>query len=397
MLYLQHATILTPDQVVDDGAIIVTGERITAVGPTDQLAAPDDAIVVEARGLTLTPGFIDLQLNGAFGLDFTADPRTIWDVAVRLPRYGCTSFLPTIITSPPETVQAAQDVMRLGPPANAKGAAALGLHLEGPFLNPQKRGAHNPAYLRQPGVNAVCGWSRDDHVCLVTLAPELPGAADVIAALRDRGVVISAGHSLATYEEAHAGFDRGIRYGTHMGNAMPPFDHRAPGLIGALLADPRPTVGLIPDGIHIHPGLIALALRSKGAVHVSVVTDAMAALGTPPGRYALGDFEVTVDAASARLSDGRLAGSILSLDQGVRNFMEFTGCTLREAIATVTTTPADLLGLADRGRIQPEAIADLVLLTPDRQVVMTIVRGEIAYQSNSSNQAFLAEASEVSG
>ncbi len=383
MLYLQHATILTPDQTIDDGAVLMAGERIAAVGSADRLAAPEGAIVVEARGLTLTPGFIDLQLNGAFGLDFTADPHTIWDVAARLPQYGCTSFLPTIITAPPETVRTAQDVMRLGPPATVtKGAAALGLHLEGPFLNPQKRGAHNPAYLRPPAVDAVRDWSRDNHVCLATLAPELPGAQDVIAVLRDRGVVISAGHSMATFEEARAGFDHGIRYGTHLGNAMPPFDHRAPGLIGALLTDPRPTTGLIPDGIHIHRGLIELAWRSNGAARVSVVTDAMAALGMPPGRYALGDFEVMVDATSARLSDGRLAGSILSLDQGVRNFMDFTGCTLQEAIATVTTTPAALLGIADRGHIQPEAIADLVLLTPDRRVSLTIVRGEIAYQAS---------------
>ncbi len=382
MLYLQHATILTPGQTIDDGAVLIAGERITTVGPTEQLAAPGGAIVVEARGLTLAPGFIDLQLNGAFGLDFTADPHTIWEVAACLPQYGCTSFLPTIITSSPETVQTAQDVMRLGPPAEAtKSAAALGLHLEGPFLNPQKRGAHNPLYLRPPDVAIVRDWSRDNHVCLATLAPELPGAADVIAALRERGVVISAGHSMATFEEARLSFERGIRYGTHLGNAMPPFDQRAPGLIGALLADPRPTIGLIPDGIHIHPGLIALAFRSKGAAHVRVVTDAMAALGMPPGRYALGDFEVAVDATSARLSDGRLAGSILSLDQGVRNFMDFTGCTLNEAVATVTTTPAALLGITDRGRVQPEAMADLVLLTPERQVAMTIVRGEIAYRA----------------
>lgn len=384
MLYLQHATILTPDHTIADGAVLIEGERIAAFGPlrADRFTAPDGATVVDADGLTLTPGFIDLQVNGAFGLDFTADPHAIWPVADRLPRYGCTSFLPTIITSPSEIVQAAQEVLRAGPPARFKGTAVLGLHLEGPFLNPQKRGAHNPTYLRQPEVNAVRGWSRADHVCLATLAPELPCAVEVIAALHDQGVVISAGHSMATLEEAQAGFDSGIRYGTHLGNAMPPFDHRAPGLIGALLTDRRVTTGLIPDGIHIHPALIDLAWRSKGAGRLSIVTDAMAALGMPPGKYVLGDFEVSVNDTAARLSDGRLAGSILSLDQGVRNFMDYTGCTLNDAITTVTTTPADLLGFTDRGRIQRGAIADLVLLTPDRQVAMTIVRGQIVYQAS---------------
>jgi N-acetylglucosamine-6-phosphate deacetylase len=380
MLHLYHATILTPTETIENGAVTIEGEYIKAVGPADQLATPVGVMAIDATGLTLAPGFIDLQLNGAFGLDFTAAPQTIWEVADQLPRYGCTSFLPTVITSPLETMQAAQDVLRHGPPAAFKGAAALGLHLEGPFLNPQKRGAHNPKYLRQPDVNAVHDWSRDNYVCLVTLAPELPCALDVIAALHNRGVVISAGHSMATYEEAHAGFDRGVRYGTHLGNAMTPFDHRAPGLIGALLTDDRPTVGLIPDGIHIHSGLIALAHRSRGTAHINVVTDAMAALGMPPGRYVLGDYEVTVNETSARLSDGRLAGSILSLDQGVRNFMDYTGCTLNNAIATVTTTPAAVLGLTDRGRVQRGAIADLVLLTPDRQVAMTIVRGALAFQ-----------------
>ena len=381
MLYLQHATVLAPNETLENGAVVIEGEHIAAVDLTDRLAAPDGAAVIEARGLTLAAGFIDLQVNGAFGLDFTADPRTIWEVASGLPQYGCTSFLPTIITSPPETVQAAQEVIRHGPPVDSvKRATALGLHLEGPFLNPQKHGAHNPKYLRPPDVNAAREWSRDNCVRLVTLAPELPCALDVIAALHDRDVVISAGHSMATYEEARAGFDRGIRYGTHLGNAMPPFDHRAPGLIGALLTDDRPTVGLIPDGIHIHPSLIDLAYRSRGTAHINVVTDAMAALGMPPGPYVLGDTEVTVDETSARLSDGRLAGSILGLDQGVRNVMDYTGCTLAEAITTVTATPAAVLGLTDRGRIQRGAIADLVLLTTDRQVAATIVRGEIAFE-----------------
>ena len=253
----------------------------------------------------------------------------------------------------------------------------MGLHLEGPFLNPARRGAHNPAHLRAPDLQTITGWSVEQYVRLVTLAPELPGALDVIRALVGRGVVVSAGHSLATHAEALAGFEAGITCGTHLFNAMPPLEHRAPGLAGALLADERATVGLIPDGLHLHPSVVALAWQAKGARRVNLVTDAMAALGMPPGRYPLGDWEVTVDDTSARLADGRLAGSLLSLDQAVRNFIAFTGCSLSDALATVTTVPAHLLGLADRGQIAPGFIADLTLLTPDVHVAGTIVGGQI--------------------
>ncbi len=375
MLCIQHAKLFTPHQVIDDSAVIVDGGQIVAVGRARDNLCPPEAQPIDATGLILVPGFIDLQLNGAFGCDFTADPVTLWDVAARLPRFGVTSFLPTIITSPPETVSAAQSTLRKGPPPEFSGAAPLGLHLEGPFLSPAKRGAHNPAHLRAPDVNAVAGWSPSNGVRLVTLAPELPGALEVVRVLRDRGVVVSAGHSTATYEEARAGLEAGITYGTHLFNAMPPLEHRAPGLAAALLADPRAVVGLIPDGIHLHPAIVKLIWQSKGVAGVNVVTDAMGALGMAPGKYKLGDFEVTVDETTARLGDGRLAGSILSLDQALRNFSAFTGCSLNEALETVTATPAKVLGLTDRGQIAPSFVADMVLLTPDLQVATTFVNG----------------------
>jgi N-acetylglucosamine-6-phosphate deacetylase len=378
MLYLHHARLLTDPQDIQDGAVLIDGQRIAAVGASTDLLCPPGAQALDASGLTLTPGFIDLQFNGAFGLDFTADPTTLWDVAARLPPHGVTSFLPTIITSPLETIATAQAVLR-NPPADFHGATPLGLHIEGPFLNPSKRGAHNPAHLRPPNPAAVSAWSPGSGVRLVTLAPELPRAIEVIESLRARGVVVSAGHSMATYAEALAGLAAGVTYGTHLFNAMPALDHRAPGLAAALLVDPRAIVGLIPDGVHLHPAIVKLIWRAKGPAGVSVVTDAMAALGMPPGVYQLGDFNVTVDGTAARLGDGRLAGSILSLDQAVRNLIAFTGCSLGEALASVTTLPARVLGLTDRGQIAPGCVADLVLLTPDLNVVMTIVRGEVCY------------------
>ncbi|MBE2200894.1 MAG: N-acetylglucosamine-6-phosphate deacetylase [Anaerolinea sp.] len=381
-MWIVRATVVTPAGMLADGAVEIGYDargwgRITAVAPTPA-TLPPDAPVIDAAGLILAPGFIDLQLNGAFGHDFTQRPEMIWSVAAQLPRYGVTSFLPTIITSPAVTARQAQQVLLAGPPPGFTGAQPLGLHIEGPFLNRGKKGAHNPAHLRAPDLAYVRDWSPQTAVALVTLAPELPGATAVIHHLAQQGVVVSAGHSLATYAQAVHGFNAGIRYGTHLFNAMLSLHHREPGLAGALLGDGRATIGLIPDGLHVHPALVKLVWQTAGA-RLNLVTDAMAALGAAPGAYQLGDFTVTVDETSARLADGTLAGSILSLDAALRNFIQFTGCTLAEALATITTTPAQLLGLAGRkGHIAPGCDADLVLLTPDLQVVKTFVNGRSA-------------------
>jgi N-acetylglucosamine-6-phosphate deacetylase len=379
MRYLRGATALTPSRSIPNSAALIDGERLAALGSPAEVPCPNQAEVVEADGLLLAPGFIDLQLNGAFGHDFTAEPTSIWAVAARLPQYGVTAFLPTLITSPPAAIAAAQAVLRAGPPPGFGGALPLGLHLEGPFLNPEKRGAHNPAHLRPPDLESITDWSPQNGVRLVTLAPELPGALDVIRALCERGVVVGAGHSLADYAAARAGLEAGLTYGTHLFNAMPPVQHRAPGLVEALLTDPRATVGLIADGVHLHPALVKLIWQSAGPERVNVVTDAMAGLGKPPGRYPLGEFEVTVSDHHARLSDGRLAGSILSLDRAVRNLIAFTGCSVADALRTVSETPARVLGLSDRGRLAPGCRADLVLLTDDLRVAATFVGGVCVY------------------
>ncbi len=379
MLLIKRATVYTPEGVLSRGAVLLdeaTG-RIEAVGPDETIPQPVGARVLDAAGRPLVPGLIDLQLNGGWGDDFTTDPATIWRVAAALPQHGVTAFLPTIITSPPGRVAEAQAALAQ-PPADFRGAHPLGLHLEGPFLNPAKKGAHNPAYLRPPTLTEAADWFPETGVRLVTLAPELPGGLALIASLAARGVIVSAGHSLATAAEAQAGFAAGVGYGTHLFNAMPPLHHREPGLAAALLADERPIVGLIPDGLHVHPLLVKLVWEMVGNGRLNLVTDAMAALGMPSGVYRLGDFSVTVADGRAHLPDGTLAGSVVSLDGALRHLIAFTGCTLAEALPTVTGVPARLLGLAGRkGAITPGADADLVLLTPDLRVALTIVGGRI--------------------
>jgi N-acetylglucosamine-6-phosphate deacetylase len=381
LIAIRRCDVLTRHQTLRQAEVWIQGDKIIGIYPFGQVTQPLGARIVDAKGLLVSPGWIDLQVNGGFGHDFTHDPGTLWEVAAELPRFGTTSFLPTIVTSPLSVFKGAIEIWVKGPPPGWQGAEPLGLHFEGPFLNLGKKGAHNPAYLRQPDLKQVDHWTVENGVRLVTLAPELPGALELIKELRRRGIVVSAGHTLASYEEAVTGFEAGITSGTHLYNAMPALEHRAPGLTGALLANPQIVVGLIADGIHVHPAMVKLAWQSKGSKGLALVTDAMAALGMPPGVYNLGDQEVTVDGNSARLSDGTLAGSILTQDAALRNLMDVSGVGIADLVPTVSATPASVLNLQSKGVIRPGADADLTLVTPQGQVVMTIARGRIVYNS----------------
>lgn len=382
MLSLNHVRIFTPLETIPDGRIDLEGGKIAGLGAVDAASElPADAQILDLDGLCVSPGWIDIQINGAFGLDFTENPEAIWPVAARLPELGVTAFLPTIVTSPFETYDHAQRVWQAGPPDGWRGAQMPGFHIEGPFLNPQKKGAHNPAFLKAPRIKPTAGWTPATGVRLVTLAPELPGALEVIHSLRERGIVVSAGHSLASTMDARAAFAAGLTCGTHLFNAMPTLDHRAPGLTGALLTADGVWTGIIADGIHVHPDMVAAALRCKSAQRLVLVTDAMAALGMPPGQYRLGDFDVTVDDRSARLADGTLAGSILTPSQAIRNLQSFTGCGWNDALRCVTLNPAELLGFENKGRLQPGADADLTVFNAQTGAVeMTIIGGEIVHR-----------------
>jgi N-acetylglucosamine-6-phosphate deacetylase len=381
MLVITKATVVTPATTIPDGTVVIEEGRIQSVGRSNDVLIPLGVETIDARGLFLAPGFIDLQINGAFGYDFTKNPSQIWDTAAKLVRYGITTFLPTIVSTSLKNVREAQSVLMQKPGRASRGATPLGLHVEGPFLNPAKKGAHNPKHLRLPTVRDVSEWMPETGVRQVTLAPELTGALDVIKVLVKNGVVASAGHSLAGFEEAKSGIEAGIRYATHIFNGMPALHHREPALTGALLADERVTVGLIADGIHVHPALIKLLWQLLWDGRLNLVTDSMAALGKEPGTYRLGDLTVTVTGETCRLSDGTLAGSILSLDKAIRNLISYTGCSLSQAVRTVTATPATLLGIANRkGQIAPGFDADLVLLTSGYDVEATVIDGSVVYR-----------------
>ena len=363
---------LSADGVIRPMTITVRDGRIA-----DLRTGLDPAAALTTEGV-IAPGFIDLQLNGGYGCDFTIDPATIAHVSARLPETGVTGFVPTCITSPIESyagwLEGAGEASHA-----ARGAQALGFHLEGVYFSHQKMGAHNPAYMRAVDVDEILTrYAASPSVRIVTLAAELPGALDAIRALKARGVIVSMGHSNATFAEAQAAIDAGIGWGTHLFNAMRDLKHREPGIAAALLLSDVP-VGMIVDSVHLHPAIVQMAYRLKGAAGITLVTDAMAAMGMPQGVFNLGGYSVIVDAEGAHLENGTIAGSVLTMDGAVRALLAQSGCTLAEALTMASRTPADLLGLAHKGRIAQGADADLVLLDANVHVQATLVRGEVVY------------------
>ena len=364
-LILTGAEVLRDGRWTHDALVCRDGVVIDGPGTTGPAATR-----VDASGLRLVPGFVDLQCNGGLGIDLTRAPERLWELAAALPRWGVTAWLPTIVTAPEGAIDAALAAWGAGPPPGWSGAVPLGLHLEGPFLSPATRGAHPEALLREPTLDAVAGWSRSAGVAVVTLAPDLPGATEVLEALVARGVVVSLGHSPVGAEEATAAVEAGARWVTHLFNAMAPLHHRAPGLAGVALTDERLHVGLIADGIHVHPTAVALAQRALGP-RLTLVTDAVAALGR----------SAAPEPGGVRLPDGTLAGSDLPMDQAVRNLVAFSGCASEVAVAAGSSAPAAVLGDAARGHLGPGARADLVLVTPDLHVVSTWIGGELVHDA----------------
>src|SRR4051794_13211451 len=293
-------------------------------------------------------GLVDAQVNGAAGIDLTAEPHRLWEVAAALPAYGVVAFVPTVITSDPEARAAALASLAAGPPAGWTGAEPLGLHFEGPMIAPSRKGAHPERWLRPPSLDLVDGWSRERGVVMATIAPELPGALPVIERLVARGVVVSLGHTAAGTAEVAAAVEAGARCVTHLGNAMAPVLARDPGPVGAALGGDDLVAGVIVDGHHLDPLFVRTAWRALGPERFLSVSDTTAGLGLPDGPARLGDQDVVVSEGTVRLHDGTLAGSAASLLDCLRTLVAQTGCSVEDALATATTTPLTLLGLPPR-------------------------------------------------
>ena len=375
----------------------LVGEVLTTAGPTRAAVVirngKIDGLLREPRsgdlpskhretaGL-LCPGFIDLQINGAFGADIGPDPDAIRTLIDKLPATGVTSFLPTLISSPPERYEEFFAALEEG--AANEGARVLGAHLEGPFLAPERKGAHDPANLRSVDLGFLRELLRSEKVKLMTLAPELPKSLEGIELLLEEGAVASAGHTEATYEKVMRAADAGLRLGTHLYNAMRSLAHREPGTVGALLTHDRIRTGIIADGVHVHEAAIRLAHRAKGSESLILVTDAMEAAGMPQGDYELGGRKVRLEDGAVRLPDGTLAGSALTMDEAVRNTVRFLGVSLAQAVRMAAETPAAALNLDGKGKIAVGCDADLVLLNEEGTVLETIVSGERVYEREMS-------------
>jgi len=352
---------LVLDDRVTPGAVIVAGETITEI---------DLSATVPEGAPYLTPGFVDVHVHGWGGHSAMGDTAALDGMARALLRHGITSFLPTAVTSPIDRLSEFADQVRAWTPAAPDdGAQPLGFNLEGPFLAPTRRGAHNPDFLQTPA-----DVDRDrlspliDSLRLTTVAPELPGALELIAWLTEHGVRVSVGHSAATFEQARSGYSAGARSTTHLFNAMTGVDHRSPGVAVAALLDDDVYTELIADGVHVDRDLWPLITRLKGVDRLLLVSDAMALAGTGDGRGTIGTLEVEVVGNRVTLAGtSTLAGSVLSLDVAVRNLVE-SGTSLPSAVAAASRNPLTMLGVADRGRLAAGQRADLVELGDDLAV-----------------------------
>ena len=365
--------------VRDADAVLVDGETIAWVGTGPPPERPDEEIVAEP-GEMIAPWFIDLQVNGYAGHDAASGADAIAAISEALPASGVTAFLPTLISSPVEACAAF--VAAVGAAAESRGARVLGAHVEGPFINPSFQGAHLRDNLTYPTPEKVDVFE-SAHPRMVTLAPELPGALAAIERLHRSGILVSAGHTGADFEQGRRAIAAGIRFGTHIYSAMPAVHHRNPGIALALLLDPRVTVGLIADGVHVHPAVCEQLVRVKGTSRIALTTDQTSAAGSPAGTYSLSGRSVVSDGHTVRLDDGTLAGSAAKMDDLVTFMASLPGMTANRAVEMATDVPARVLGESRLGRIREGTCSDLVVLDRDLRVRMTMVRGVVQFTRRS--------------
>lgn len=371
--------VLSPHGWLTPGAVLIDGGLVRAVG--DPAALGDGAPTVVIDECSLVPGFVDLQVCGFAGVDFANAQAHEYDtVGPMLAASGVTAYCPTSVSMPWERYPAALSSIADAMAHNAPGhPRILGAHLEGPALSRRRPGVHNPEWFVAPGRIIELVDAVPDVARLVTLAPELVDAEAAIRAVRERGVQVALGHTEATFEEASAAADAGAGLVTHLFNAMTPLHHRAPGIVGAALTNPSLRASMIADGHHVHPAMFQLAFAVLGDERTVLITDSTAAAQMPPGRYPLGTTTIETDAAGApRDPNGLLSGSVLTMDEAVRNAVRW-GASTAEAIRMASTTPAAALNLAGTGRIAPGAVADLAVLDGDLSVLATICGGVIAF------------------
>lgn len=385
MIALTAAALLTPRECIEEPLLLLDGAQIAEVSSRAAREFPRGCCSFNFPGAVLAPAYLDIHIHGGVGHDvMEEDAGGLSRFESFLAKHGVGAYLPTTVTAPEEQILRALEwlasrIEELPSDRGSLRARPLGIHLEGPFLSHSRRGVHPPEYLVAPTPSRFERYwqASRGHIKMMTIAPEVEGAMEVMTEASRCGVCCSLGHSDADLETARAAILAGARHATHTFNAMRPLDHRQPGLVGAVLTDGRVSADIIADGIHLEPSIVQLFLKAKGPQAAVLITDSISATGMPEGRYRLGGFEVEVKGNECT-SDGKLAGSVLRLDQAVRNVMQFAGWKLQETIQLASANPAAVIGEKRKGVIAAGADADIIILGPAGEVQKTIIAGTIS-------------------
>ena len=383
--FLLHAgRALTPTAEINDAGILIREGDIEEIGPRAGMRLPNGAQEISATDKTAIPGFVDVHIHGAGGHDvMEGTMEALRAVTKTVAKHGTTSFVATTVTANPDatthSVEGIASYITRQHETDEARAEVLGIHFEGPFISPARRGVHPTEWLKLPSSDLLEKFMRAaaGNALILTIAPELLGAIPCIDAARKAGMVVAMGHTDATYEQARAGIAHGVRHAVHVYNAMRPFSHRDSGVIGAVLTSPEVTAELIADGVHVDETAMRMLVQAKGAGGMILISDGISATGMPDGKYMLGGFEVTVSGGICRNAEGKLAGSTLTLDRALRSIVAL-GTPLADAVRMLTLNPATLLGLEfKKGALRAGADADIVLLDKGMQITQVWARGSV--------------------
>ena len=379
-MLIKGASVVTPTTILPEASILIEEGKITAIGKAAEKTP--DAQETDARGLTALPGFIDLHIQGCMGRDvWEEEDEALVEMTRALAHFGTTSFLATTHYTP-SIVERINRVMK----KPTGGSKILGIHLETPFVNQERRGAIPVERLEPPSKSKLAEILKTSagNLRMFTIAPELPGALDLFSDLIHQGVTISLGHTNATYDEAKRAISAGASHATHFFNAMRPFHHRQPGVIGAIFDSPEVSVQIIADGVHLHAATLRLIISVKGREKTALITDAVRGAGIDQKTFLSGSIRrrVEVKGGAPRLASGQIAGSILTMERAVKNIQKLAGASLIDAAYMAATTPAKILKLDHKiGSIEPGKDADIVLLNEASEVKMTLIKGEVVYDA----------------
>lgn len=386
-LAITHGKLITPTQILPEGDLLIRSGKIVALGTSGTIEIPGNWVTIDADGLTVVPGFIDAHTHGAVGHDFMDSTSDEVSAVLRwLASTGVTTVLPTLASALfAEQIEMVTRLRKVKENQIPGEAAIAGLHLEGPYISLERRGAQPEKAIRKPSIDEMKQLidASGNNIRLVTLAPELPGALELIEFLVKKGIVVSAGHSEASVAQMRAAVKAGLSRAAHLYNGMTPFSHRNPGIVGAILTSDEIYAELTLDGIHVDPVAAEVALRAKGLSKITLVTDSMQAAGLGDGTYIRpGNRKIIVKDSAARLESGNLAGSILTMDQAVRNAVGLLHLPLADAVAMASQVAAASLGLGTvKGTLACGMDGDVVLLGKNLEIAATIVTGEVAFRA----------------